>query len=423
MKKLICFFSLSFIIFSSVNIFATQLPTDFLATLNTQQQNQEQEEEKEVADPYSIAFGGNFSSGNTISFYEEQELFFKNTENLSLWLKLPLSKDYKSFFACEGFYDFSVAANSNEENNGTDFNINNTLDIPLFKFAFNIYSDKVITDINLGRFYFTDTTGVIFYQSVDGLFTNFNINKTELSLFAGYTGLINARNTTYFNNPYNDTANIYALSPKFLVASARGKFNIFNTQFFNAEFFTSFDLGKLDYNKIYTTLTFNGAISQRFFYILQSTLGMNIKSDGSEKLAIANLSKIDLATYFSFLNSSLTFSGVYASGNTKGISAFQPVSEIESSVIGHTFSSMMRAGVIYTFKPVDSLYISLDSDGICSFKEIDSALIFDGIQWKIEAKWQIVSDVYVSLNGQQFISFVDETPNYFLAGLNLGFSF
>ncbi len=53
MKKLICFFSLSFIIFSSVNIFATQLPTDFLATLNTQQQNQEQEEEKERYDGFS----------------------------------------------------------------------------------------------------------------------------------------------------------------------------------------------------------------------------------------------------------------------------------------------------------------------------------------------------------------------------------
>jgi hypothetical protein len=152
-------------------------------------------------------------------------------------------------------------------------------------------------------------------------------------------------------------------------------------------------------------------------------LGINIKSDGSEELKLANLSRVDLATYFDFLNSSLTFSSVYASANSQGLSAFMPVSKIESSAIGHTFSSMLRAGMMYTVKPVDSLYISLDSDAICSFNQTDSTLVFDGIQWSIETKWQIVSDIYATLNGKQFISFVDETPNYFLIGLNLGFTF
>lgn len=422
MRKQICFLTLSLFLFSSMNIFASQLPTDFLATLN-QPQLESEEHEEEIKDPYSVAFGGNLTSNNTLSFYEEQDLIFNNSENFGLWLKMPLSKSYKSFFACEGFYDFSITNAPNSEETDAKFIVSNTLDVPLFKFAFNFSSDKVTTNINLGRFYFTDTTGVIFYQSVDGLFTNFTIDKTELSFFAGYTGLINEKNAAYFENPYQSQGDFYALSPKFMVASARTKFNIFNTQFLNAEFFTSLDLGKLDYNKIYTTLAFNGAISQRLFYILQSTLGINIKSDGSEELKLANLSKVDLATYFDFLNSSLTFSSVYASANSQGLSAFMPVSKIESSAIGHTFSSMLRAGMMYTVKPVDSLYISLDSDAICSFNQTDSTLVFDGIQWSIETKWQIVSDIYATLNGKQFISFVDETPNYFLIGLNLGFTF
>ena len=415
MKKLV-FIAICFLFGTS--IFASQLPTDFLATLNNQQQNTEEQEVKETSDPYSVVFGGNFATDNSVSFYEEQDLFFSNSENLTLWLKLPLSKNYKSFFACEGFYDFSV-----EKSQSQQAVINHTLDVSLFKFAFNFSSDKVTTDINLGRFTFTDTSGIIFNQSVDGLFTNFAIDKTDLSFFAGYTGLINARNTSYFENPYDDSKSIYALSPKFLVTSVRGKFNIFNTQFFNTEFFASFDLGKLDYNKLYTTVAFNGAISQRLFYILQSTLGMNIKSDGSEKLKISNLSKIDLAAYFDFLNSSLTFSGVYASADSEGITAFKPVSEISSSFVNNSFSSILKAGMMYTLKPVDSLYVALESDAVCSFDNTNSELIFDGIQWKVETKWQILSDMYVSLNGKQFISFVSEKPNYFFAGLNLGFSF
>ena len=78
---------------------------------------------------------------------------------------------------------------------------------------------------------------------------------------------------------------------------------------------------------------------------------------------------------------------------------------------------------MYTLKPVDSLYVALESDAVCSFDNTNSELIFDGIQWKVETKWQILSDMYVSLNGKQFISFVSEKPNYFFAGLNLGFSF
>jgi hypothetical protein len=68
------------------------------------------------------------------------------------------------------------------------------------------------------------------------------------------------------------------------------------------------------------------------------------------------------------------------------------------------------------------LYVSLSSDGLCSFNS-DSALIFEGIQWALESKWQIVSDIYLSVAGQQFISFLEEKQNQFVVGLKLGFSF
>ena len=149
---------------------------------------------------------------------------------------------------------------------------------------------------------------------------------------------------------------------------------------------------------------------------------MNLKSDGSEDLKIANLSKFDLTSYFNFLNSSLTLHGVYASSASDTLDRFKPITRIQASFSGKYYSSLLKTGLLYTFKPASSVFVSLSSDGICSF-DSNSALIFDGIQWALESKWQIVSDIYLSVAGQQFISLIDEIQNQFVVALKLGFTF
>ena len=99
-----------------------------------------------------------------------------------------------------------------------------------------------------------------------------------------------------------------------------------------------------------------------------------------------------------------------------------PITKIDASLIGHTYSSLIKAGILYTIKPTNSLFVSLGSDCICSFYK-DLPLVFDGLQWGLETKWQIVSDIYLAMQGEQFISFVEEKPNYFVAGLKIGLSF
>ena len=414
MKKLIFTTLINFLLILSV--FATQLPTDFLATLNNSP-NEEVEEETVVKDPFSLSFGGNLTTNSILTIYEDKSFILENSENLSLWLKFPLNKTYTSFFACEGFYDFSIKSAEEQE-----MIIGNTLDIPLFKFSFNLNLGNTKSTLNLGRFVVADTTGYILNQTVDGMFARFISDKTDFSLFAGYTGLLNALNVSYFDCPYIVEGNLYALSPSYVITSVNAKFNVFNTQFINTEFVASIDINKLDYHKMFTTLSFNGSLSKKFYYILQSTLGMSLKSDGSEDLAISNLSKIDLTSYFDLLNSSLTLYGVYASSESESLGSFKPITQMQTSLSGKYFSSLVKAGLLYTLKPSSSVYVSLGSDGICSFDE-DSTLIFDGLQWAIESKWQIVSDIYLSVAGQQFISFLEEKQNQFVVGLKLGFSF
>ena len=415
MKKLIFTTFINFLLIFSV--FATQLPTDFLATQNNVQTEEEVEEEIEVKDPFSFSFGGNLTTNAILTVYEDKSLLFENSENLSVWLKFPLNKSYTSFFACEGFYDFSLKSTQ-----GQEVVIGNTLDIPLFKFSFNFDSAKTKSTLNLGRFAMVDTTGFVLNQTIDGMFARFISDKTDFSLFAGYTGLLNALNSSFFDCPYMAEGSLYALSPSYVVASLSAKFNAFNNQFINTEFVASVDTNKLDYHKMYATLSFNGSISQRFYYILQSTLGMSLKADGTEDLRFANLSKFDLTSYFNFLNSSLTLHGVYASGESESLGAFRPISQIQASNSGKYYSSLVKAGLLYTIKPTSSLYVSLSSDGICSLNK-DTALVFDGLQWSLESKWQIVSDIYLSVAGQQFIAFLEEKQNQFAIGFKLGFSF
>ena len=113
---------------------------------------------------------------------------------------------------------------------------------------------------------------------------------------------------------------------------------------------------------------------------------------------------------------------LYASSASESFGAFKPITQIESSLTGQSYSSLIKTGLLYTLKPISSLYVSLSSDGLCSFNS-DSALVFEGIQWALESKWQIVSDIYLSVAGQQFISLIDEIQNQFVVALKLGFTF
>lgn len=415
MKKLIFTTFINFLLIFSV--FATQLPTDFLATQKNTQTQEEKIEVEEVKDPFSFSFGGNLTTNSILTIYEDKTLFFENSENLSVWLKFPLNKSYTSFFACEGFYDFSLKSTE-----GQEVVIGNILDIPLFKFTLNLNPENTNSTMNIGRFAIADTTGFVLNQTIDGIFTKFRSAKTDFSILAGYTGLLNALNSNFYDCPYVAEGSIYALAPSYVVTSLNGKFNVFNTQFINTEFVASVDLNKLDYHKMYATLSFNGSISQKFYYILQSTLGMSLKSDGTEDLRFANLSKFDLTSYFNFLNSSLTLHGVYASAESESLGAFSPITKIQASFSGKSYSSLLKTGLLYTLKPASSLYVSLSSDGVCSIDK-DLNLVFDGLQWSVESKWQIVSDIYLSVAGQQFISFLEEKQNQFAIGFKLGFSF
>ena len=415
MKKLIFTTFINFLLIFSV--FATQLPTDFLATQKNAQTQEKEIKVEETKDPFSLSFGGHLTTNSILTIYEDNSSIFENSENLSFWLKFPLNNSYTSFFACEGFYDFSLKSTQ-----GQEVVIGNILDIPLFKFTFNLNPKNTNSTMNIGRFAIADTTGFVLNQTIDGIFTKFRSAKTDVSILAGYTGFINGLNSNFYDCPYVTEGSIYALAPSYVVTSLNGKFNVFNTQFINTEFVASVDLNKLDYHKMYATLSFNGSISQKFYYILQSTLGMSLKSDGTEDLRFANLSKFDLTSYFNFLNSSLTLHGVYASQESESLGVFRPITKIESSLSGLSYSSLFKSGFLYTFKPISSLFVSLSSDGICSFDK-DSALFFEGIQWSVESKWQIVSDLYISLAGQQFISFIEEKQNQLTVGIKLGFSF
>ena len=81
MKKLIFTTFINFLLIFSV--FATQLPTDFLATqINTQ--NEEVEEEIVTKDPFSFTFGGNLTTNSLFAIYEDKSSFFDNQLNLKI---------------------------------------------------------------------------------------------------------------------------------------------------------------------------------------------------------------------------------------------------------------------------------------------------------------------------------------------------
>ena len=78
---------------------------------------------------------------------------------------------------------------SNPSSSTTDL----LLDLGLFKLGGVFKLGENLLQLNLGRFYTSDVTGIIMTQTADGVQGAFTSSMFKASLYAAYTGLTNAR--------------------------------------------------------------------------------------------------------------------------------------------------------------------------------------------------------------------------------------
>ncbi|MBP5358750.1 MAG: hypothetical protein J6Y69_06160 [Treponema sp.] len=375
-----------------------------------------------AASVHAVDFGGALENNTRLGTPDFSRWELSQQDSLTGWLKVPFNNEGTLYFATEGnlYFNYNKMDLSNSSSSTTDF----LLDIGLFKFGgvFNIGNN--ILQLNVGRFYTSDVTGIIMTQTADGVQGAFTSSMFKASLYAAYTGLTNAMFGIINDGPSStflpDYDKLYCFNSPYIVTGATFSApNLFANQTIGLEFFGMFgtkgiNCSNAGYNRTYLTLFMNGPIAKNLFYTLTSSLAFNG--------GIANLSVAELSYYPNFMSASIVFNATYASGETGSIKAFESFSS-NSATYAYSlpeYTNLLKFGLRGSLKPLDSLYTTLGTDLVL---DSGSDFGFRGIQWDAGVKYQIFTDLQAGFTAKQFIDFKNDANNNISFALNVRLAF
>lgn len=345
----------------------------------------------------TLEWGGTLNNISKISGNKFEDLKLDQKDNIKLWLRVPISKDGRTYFATEGMYQF--------ENIFATETILNSLDLSLCKFTtqFDINDNQL--NLSAGRFFVTDATATVFSQASDGLFASFITDKISTSLYAGYTGLLNASMTTILHDPkvsYTyDTKSLYPLCAKYIPLGLSLTINnLFLNQTGLVECWDFFDVNanSTNYNRFYATASLNGPLASFIFYNFAGTLG----SENFTNLSL--LTSLDFRFFFKFLNSNLKVNGIYASGNNGSFSAFRTFTSNTAYMANGEpeYSAFTKMGLSYSIKPIEVLQILAGADVV--FTCPNESFTYNGIQVTGNITYQMFYDVRIVLSAEFYFA-------------------
>lgn len=384
---------------------------------------------------FAFDFGGTLDNSSKLSTNAFETFGLSQTDSLGLWFRAALNNTGTIYFATEG--TAQVEYDADDITALTDGDATWLLDVNLFKLTTIAKPSIGTLQINWGRFFVSDVTGVILSQNSDGMQAVFASERFSLGAYIGYTGILNAKAVsmvyeltagddditgTYPNANYNADA-LYELASPFIVTGANLSlpYVLFN-QTVSAEFYAMIGSGNdrgsnKDIDRYYATLAFNGPIVQNLFYTLSSTLGFVKDRSGA-----GNLTQATLSYYIPEVkNTALTFSATYASGKNGGIQPFYTFTRNEASYAytAHLYSGILKAGISASIKPFAALYVAAGADVVC---DCAADFGYSGFEWAATMRYQLFSDVLVGLSANQFIA-KDKDLNSMVLALNASISF
>ena len=355
----------------------------------------------------AFEWGGRFYNNSVLEknyTTENTPMALKQTDNLNLWLKVPLSKNNLSYFTTEAFYQFKYDGTSTTEP------IVNTIDLNLFKFVINKQLPKArAISMNFGRFTLSDSTYLIFSQVCDGAILKYSSQKFIGSVYGGYTGLLNSNSITILNskttNYRKTTGTVYGLAPQYIPFGLSLAFPglVFNQQVtFQGWGFV--DLNKDNYNRYYGTLGLSGYILPVLYYSLNSVIGtVNFES-------VSNLTNFKLTGYFT-RTFSMNFGALYASGNQGGLSEFTGFTSMTASLSNKEpqFASLLKFDLSATKTFGKAAFIN--GGAACFFDVNSSSCTFNGLQFQLSANYNIFNDLQIGASFGQFIDLDNDADN------------
>ncbi len=352
-----------------------------------------------ISSSFAIAFewGGRFYNSTAFAGETLRQFKTKQSDNLNLWLKVPITNDNMNYFAGEMFYQFKF-----DGTNIASEAIGNIIDFNLLKFVTKIrLGNRQLLSINAGRFALSDSTCMIFSQVCDGILVKYSNRKISAMAYGGYTGLLNANSVSIINKKNSNYRpsknNVYALSAKYIPFGLNVTFpSLFANQTLSAQGWSFFDLNNDNYNRFYGIVSLEGYLTKNLFYKLNSVVGtVNFAN-------ISNLSTLNMTAYFT-KSFSMNFGGMYASGNQGKISQFQGFTSLTSTLAldEPQYSSMLKLdfeatktfGKIAVINGGSAVVFDMDKNGFA----------YNGFQVQLNAVYNIFNDLQIAASISQYL--------------------
>ncbi|MCQ2590537.1 MAG: hypothetical protein MJ179_08955 [Treponema sp.] len=329
-----------------------------------------------------------------------------------LWTSLPFGETGFDFIA-EGY--MRMAANITDI-----FDPNFIIDLDLLKFSYTSNLFKA----SAGRFIFSDLTGEVLNQNVDGARILFNFPVVNLSAYAGYTGFLNELNVFMVNsegNAISPIGRVYNLAYPYFIGGASALFPvIFGNQSFGIEGLAALDLVDFSQSRYYANVKLSGPLGSIFSYDLMSSFG---------SVNFANLMNYTAVNFSIYAGSSVVFDigAEYASGN---FAIFSPFAGITSNLIGENVmqkeTTKALSGKIGMSIITNSLVIFSTTSAI--FDMPAEEITLSGVQQNFSINLNLFHDLQIYAGAYGFVDIMsliggDFTKNDFGANVGVALSF
>ena len=388
---------------------------------------------------YAADFGGSlgtYTKMGTPAYPQDGEFknfSLKQDEILSIWFRHNI--DPSTFIAAEAEAKYRYNTSDLEDSDAAEKVI--LYDLKTLRFFKKIETEKAPVIINLGRFSFTDLSGIILSQIADGAFVTADFSKVFLKASANYTGLLNAQSVTILNKEDSkyklDTKKGYYFAPAYTNLALSVEFPyLFANQTLSAECLASLGVpgikkGSDSYNRLYGTLGLNGFLMRHLCYTLTSTIGSEL-SDGD---GISNLTKLNFTILPGVKDMSIALNGVYASGDQMGLKPFKGFTSCTAvnSYSEPEYTGLIKGGLNFSIKPYETvLFGAYGSAVFTNGKPSQQSawptgdLEYYGTEAGLNIAVQIFSDLSINASLSQFVpKDKEEKKAVFTLGTNLAF--
>lgn len=354
---------------------------------------------------YSFDFGFTQNSSLQVVKVVEKPLSLSGNESVNVWAKVPMAK--WATLMMDGNYALSFGANS----------LSNQLDLGNFYVEMDFQTSKTAKiGVDLGRIQFSDFSGLIYNNSIDGGKIDFELSDIQLKLFSGYTGLLNGKSVRFVNIlQENDSSKVYQFAPGMLISGfSTNVKNIFSNSAIGCNFSTyvvSSNREDVD-TTVYAEVGIEGPLSSVLYHKVSAAMNY---SAGETKLA-GVLATGDLMYYPSFLSSSVTANVTFATDT------FYPITDT-SMVFGeaNSLTGLLKFSLNGSLKPISTMVVSAGAD--FAMDVIGSNVTKNCIQWNSSVNYQILSDLALNLFVAQKIALTEESSNLFMGSASLVLNF